>query len=204
MTKRKFSVILGGDGIGKSATIRCMLKLEKDIDIVHWRQVITQDLWPYDENVDPGKVIDNWSPEYRSLALTTLSNMVYSQGVLTSIKSFVLVDSYYYRFFGKEKLFAKCSPAFFSEISALPLPFQAIVFYSNPSLAWSRKRGQVDRYEYFSKSTFSDFCEFQDRVQEQYVQLLEQQNIPITWLNPEDSIKYNAKKIIQFIKKEEG
>ena len=200
---KEFTVILGEDGIGKTTVIRKAQVIEENIELVQWSTwsyIITQNFrYPYGET-DVGKGVEGWSPEARSVALSALIQMSYVQGVLESTKPFILVDSFYYRFLSKESVLKKCSSEFLIKVETLPIPSQAIVFESNPALAWERKQGIIRKSEYLHKPTREDFCNFQKLVHAQYVSKLNSQDVPIIWLNPEDSVENNAIKVVKQVK----
>lgn len=195
-----FSVLLGPDGIGKSTT----LGLLQNVTIVNWKQwgyILTNNPACPNDFEDIGLVVNEWSPEVRCLSLTLMMQLMYYQGIAPHLGGDmpILADSYYYRFWAKLKILGTGTPAFFQTLLGLPPPKQAFVFQNLPELAWERKKGLIQRYEYLEEATKDSFVRFQAEVHKLYMNLLEEQGVRIVMLNPYSEPVTIAEKIQQHL-----
>lgn len=195
-----FSVLLGTDGIGKSTA----LGLLQNVTIVNWKQwgyVLADNPACPNDFEDIGLVVNQWSPEVRCLSLTLMMQLMYYQGIVPHLgeDSPILVDSYYYRFWAKLKILNTGTTEFFNTLLGLPPPKQAFVFENLPELAWERKKGRVQRYEYLEEPTKDSFVRFQTEVHNLYMKLLEEQGVEIVMLNPTLEPAKIAEKIQQHL-----
>lgn len=195
-----FSVLLGPDGIGKTSAFGLL----DGVIQVNWKQwgyiLANNPACPKDFK-DIGLVVNQWSPEVRCLSLTLMMQLMYYQGIAPHLGSDmpILADSYYYRFWAKLKILGTGTPAFFNTLLGLPPPKKAFVFENLPELAWERKGGHLQRYEYLTSPTFTDFLEFQTEVHKLYMNLLEEQGVRIVMLDPYSEPVTIAEKIQQHL-----
>jgi thymidylate kinase len=196
-----FSVLLGPDGIGKSTVLGLLLQ---NVTLVNWKQwayILSKNPACPEDYDDIGLVVNQWSPEVRCLSLTLMLQLMYHQGIVPHLGGDlpILVDSYYYRFWAKLKVLGTGTPSFFETLLGLPPPKQAFVFENFPELAWERKGGSLQRYEYQNSPSLPDFFKFQTEVHNLYMELLEKQGVEIVMLDPSSEPVTIAEKIQQYL-----
>lgn len=133
-----------------------------------WHQIATMPelshLRGYDGEIRHG--IDRLAPGSRALLVATLLYAQYEHVICPLLDQGLTVvsDSYYYRFFAKEKLYGKAHPLLYKTLVELPEPDLVLMLDLPPEQAYARKQGKVKRYEYHRTSTFDDYVRFQKQV----------------------------------------
>lgn len=166
MYKIRHIVLIGCDGSGKTSVLKYLQ--QNNYNVCSWHDLKSISKLKYIHNVlkNPSKLVNSLGPLSRSTLIQNIISTYYEEIVKPLIDEDVLFinDSYYYRFYAKEKVYAKSHPCFFQIKNHLPQPDIVINVETDPKIAYSRKCRYLHSYEYYRHNTFSDFSTFQELV----------------------------------------
>ncbi|RLE72730.1 MAG: hypothetical protein DRZ80_06955 [Thermoprotei archaeon] len=195
MTGWKFWVITGIDYSGKTTILREIAK--KKFSSLHWSDLKTVP-WikpvlerPYDIVFEMGKM------SRASFILLVASTMF----EVMMRKKIVLVDSYWYRFYVKEKIFGLSELEILKTLFKLPRPVKVFYVELPPEEAYIRSRGVFTRYESFD-NTKEGFLKFQEILDKELRILFKELGLAVNYLNGKDEVSKNVNIIIDELTKE--
>lgn len=168
--QQRFFVLSGGDAAGKSTLLQSVAKLRPDwavggLDPSTW---LPDERLPHLEffsRVHPREVLHGLTPHARATLLLNLlaSHWEYWTRPRLAAGKVVVLDSYYYRFYIKERLRNIVPDFFYAALESLPDAGTVILARVDPAVAF-RRRQRFCVHETYSESTEADFIRFQNDV----------------------------------------
>lgn len=168
----KFVVLTGGDGVGKSTLLKTVAKLRPDwsvgsLDPEDWlpQSALPHMAWATLRH--PRTVIHDLLPMSRATTLLNYISCHYEYWIKPRLVAgdVVIVDSYYYRFYVKEKLKGKMPDFFARALELLPDARLAVIATLSPDICFSR-RDEICVHEIYDSPSRDDFVRFQQDVVE--------------------------------------
>lgn len=199
-----FACLIGPDGSGKTSLLEYMKnEMELDFEIVHWSQFKHLAHIPgLPINNDPGVVINSMSTMSRSAMVALITSLLFEAGVKPLVEDGkrVIVDGYYYRFYGPEKQYGVVEDWVYQFMLRLPPPKLTIGLSLSAEQLISRK-GVPRRYEYLT--TPEDFGQFQNKASQIAQQIASSQS-ELVILNASGSIRENAESVVKIFQEKLG
>lgn len=168
--RKRFFVLTGGDAAGKSTLLEAVARLRPDwavggLDPSAW---LPDSRLPHLEifaRLHPREVLHDLEPHARATMLLNLlaSHWEYWTRPRLAAGQVVVLDSYYYRFYIKERLRGIVPDYFYAALDSLPDAGTVILARVDPTVAF-RRRQRFCVHEVYSESTEADFVRFQGDV----------------------------------------
>jgi len=184
----KFWVITGIDYSGKTTVLRYIGS--KGVPSLHWSDLRSIP-WikpilerPYDIVFEMGKLS-------RASFLLLVASTMFEVMMKRKIR---VVDSYWYRFYVKEKLYGLSDLSILETLFKLPKPMAVFYIELTPEEALKRARGKFTRYESFGPKP-EDFIRFQRLLDNELKKLLHELGLDLFYLDG----RRNTEKLGDFI-----
>jgi len=189
----RFWVITGIDYSGKTTILRAIGR--RGIPSLHWSDL--RDVsWINPILERPYEIVFEMGPMTRASFLLLVASTMYEYALKNNIK---LIDSYWYRFYVKEKLFGLSDLTILETLFKLPKP--EAVFYVNitPEEALKRSRGNYTPYETYGKDPI-EFLRFQRDLDKELSKLLENLDLNIIYLDGSRKINELVNQLLRIIR----
>ncbi len=185
----KFVVICGIDGSGKTSLLKNIANHFPNWYISHWTQLghVDEQGWSgvFRLGSHPADYIHMLSPMRRALFIATIVWSEFEELIKPRLEngSFVISDSYYYKFLAKEKVYNQTDSVFYKMLDMLPNPDYIIMIDIDPIIACNRKT-EFTSYETIG-SSLDERINFQSVVRQQLFEIV--RPIPHTIINGDQS-----------------
>ena len=168
--RRRLFVLTGGDGVGKTTVLREVAKRRPEWEVGSYRpadwlphRALPHLDWQLERH--PRTVVHALEPASRAALLLTIMMSHWEVWLRPRLEAgrVVLMDSYFYRFYAKERV-RRSSPEFFHR-ALEALPDAGTVFLADlPPRDAAERLERFDVYEVRESATIDDFVAFQLEV----------------------------------------
>lgn len=190
-----FWVITGIDYSGKTTILRKIAKT--GIPSLHWSD-LREVKWIRPILERPYDIVFEMGPMTRASFLLLVASTMYEYAMENNI---TLIDSFWYRFYVKEKIFGLSDIKILEALFNLPKPKAVFYIELSPNIALKRCGGKFTPYESFSEKE-EDFIRFQSLLDRELKELLKYLKLNVIYIDGTENLNYIANKMISIIKKE--
>ncbi|MGQ4892929.1 MAG: hypothetical protein ACP6IP_10685 [Candidatus Njordarchaeia archaeon] len=183
-----FWAITGIDYSGKTTILKILQK--KGIPSLHWSDLRSI---PWIEPVleKPYEIVEKMGSLSRAAYILLVASTMFEVMQKNKIR---LVDSYWYRFYIKERLFDVSDINILNTLFKLPNPIEVFYIEIDPEIAFERSKGMFTSYESFGPKK-EDFISFQTLLDAELKSLLRVLGLNVIHLDGE----LGAEKLADFI-----
>jgi thymidylate kinase len=202
----RFFVVSGGDGAGKTTMLERLAALRPEWEVGSYRPAdwLPHERLPhFDWQLErhPKTVVHRLEPLSRAGFFLSMISAHWEYWILSRLEAgkVVVVDSYYYRFYAKERVRGSAPEPFYAVLELLPSAAALILAELAPERAAERKRS-FDRYEVGSSADREDFLAFQRRVLEELRAVARRTGTPLVRLDadrPADEVAEDLAAIVE-------
>ena len=189
-----FWVVTGIDYSGKTTVLKYVK--EKGFPSLHWSD-LREIPWIRPVLERPYDIVFEMGPLSRASFILLVASTMFE---VMKKKRIVLVDSYWYRFYVKEKIFGLSDLKILETLFDLPKPIEVFYIEVSPEEALKRSGGKFTQYETFGPNP-EDFIKFQTLLDKELRALLNSLNVKLTYLDGSKSISEQGDIIIDHIMK---
>lgn len=168
--RRRFFVLTGGDAAGKSTLLARVAALRPGwavggLDPATWLPDARLPHLDVFARLHPREILHGLAPHARASLLQHLLACHWEYWTRPRLEAgqVVVLDSYYYRFYIKEKLRGIVPDYFYAALESLPDAGTVVLARLDPAVAFRRRPGFCV-HEVYSESTEADFLRFQNDV----------------------------------------
>jgi len=193
MKEWKFSVITGIDYSGKTTILRYIGS--REFPSLHWSDLHNIP-WIRPVLEKPYEIVFEMGPLSRASFLLLVASTMFEA---MQKRRIVIVDSYWYRFYVKEKLYGLSELSILKTLFKLPKPESVFYVELSPEEALERSKGRFTQYETFGPSP-EDFIRFQTLLDKELRSLLHEQDLNVIYLDGRREIEELGEHIIKTIR----
>lgn len=187
-----FWVITGIDYSGKTTILRSLA--EKGLPSLHWSDLRNVE-WIKPILERPYEIVFEMGPITRASFILLVASTMYEYAEKNNIR---LIDSYWYRFYVKEKLFGLSDLSILETLFRLPKPQTVFYIDFSPEKALERSGGEFTPYESYGPNS-DDFIRFQRDLDSELRKLLERIGVNVIYLNGSRSLEELTGQILEII-----
>lgn len=188
-----FWVITGIDYSGKTTILRAIEK--RGVPSLHWSDLRNMS-WIKPVLEKPYEIIFEMGPMTRASFILLVASTMYEYAFRNKIK---LIDSYWYRFYVKEKLYGLSDLTILKTLFKLPKPEAVFYVRITPEEALKRSRGNYTPYETYGRK-HADFLRFQRDLDIELNKLLKSLRLNIIYLDGSGRINELVNQLLKIIK----
>ena len=194
-------VVVGCDGVGKSALTRHLASKSLGYHLAHWSGLARQ----VGMDLSGANYIRDLRPatraHYVKLICVGLSEqLIEPQREMGNV---VLCESYYFKFLVKERIFGRAARETIEELGLLPVPDLIVDMILDPDVAYTRLKNGPNAYETLTGSSRSDdFCDLQIGVRLHLSEVIASLRVPVLQIDGALTVDHNAAQVDRWIQQE--